>query len=353
MKLAFRDIEPFVKKPNPKVLAVLIYGPDEGLVRERMDILTRHIVSDPNDPFNVMDIEGGHLSDDPARLLDEAKSISMLGGRRVIRLRSAGDSAAKACESLLKDLNEGDNMVLVEAGELGPRSNLRLLFERMDNAVALPCYADDARNIGQIIASQLREAGYSIDPEALQILGASVLGDRGVARREVEKLITYLGDESVGRTISVDEVIACSGDASILSFDDLTKNTASGQFVEANRILEQMLSEGMPPVTLLRALQNYFTRLHITRARMEQGEGQEKALAQLKPPLFFKVKNVFIQQLNIWGAPDLDRALSILRQAELQCKQSGMPAETICSQTVFTLSMAAQKLARKGQRAYR
>jgi len=94
MKLAFRNIEGFVQKPTPDVAAVLLYGPDEGLIRERMKILSKSVVEDVNDPFNVVEFSAGQLLENPSRLLDEAQSISMLGGRRVVRLREASDKIA-------------------------------------------------------------------------------------------------------------------------------------------------------------------------------------------------------------------------------------------------------------------
>lgn len=352
MKLAFREIESFVKKPTPQAQAVLIYGPDEGLVRERLALLTRTVVEDLNDAFNITDLSAAALADDPAKLIDEAKSISMLGGRRVVRVRDASDSLQKPMETLLAELAAGDNLVLVEAGELGPRSSLRLLFERAENAVALPCYVDDARNISQVMATQLREAGYGIDPAALQIMAANVQGDRGVARSEVEKLITYLGDGAKERRITVEDVMACSGDGGLLSFDDLARAVAGGLFVEADRVLNQLLSEGVLPVTILRVLQNHFTRLHLVKSRLARGDGLEPVLNSLKPPLFFKVKDAFVHQVKTWEAVNLERALAILRQAEAECKRTGLPADTVCARCVFTLSMAAQRLARSNSRRY-
>ena len=225
------------------------------------------------------------------------------------------------------------------------------MFEQAPNAAALPCYVDDERNISQVITTQLREAGYIIDGDALHLLSAQVLGDRAVARSEAQKLITYMGGPQEPDTpraqqtrISFEDVSACCGDGAILSFDDLTRATAGGFYTEADRVLTQLLSEGLPPVTLLRTLQNHFTRLHLTQSRIASGLRMEQALAQLRPPLFFKVKNAFIAQLRIWRLADLDRALEILREAEMACKSTGLPAETICARAVFTLAMAARRL---------
>ncbi|MDF3023538.1 MAG: putative polymerase subunit delta, partial [Alphaproteobacteria bacterium] len=87
MKLQFRDIEPFVNNPPDKIRAILVYGPDEGRVRERASLLIKNAGVDEKDPFALVDLTPSQLSDNPAVLLDEAKSISMLGGARAVRLR--------------------------------------------------------------------------------------------------------------------------------------------------------------------------------------------------------------------------------------------------------------------------
>ena len=73
----------------------MLYGPDEGLVRERADTVARSVCPDLNDPFRVADLTAAVLAADPARLADEAAQLSLIGGRRVVRVRGAGDALAK------------------------------------------------------------------------------------------------------------------------------------------------------------------------------------------------------------------------------------------------------------------
>lgn len=341
MKLTFKNIEGFVKKPDPTALAILIYGPDEGLVRERLDILTKNVVTDIHDPFNVVEFSAEALTENPARLMDEAQSISMLGGRRVVRLREAADKVSAIVKDVLARLRAGDNLVLVEAGELNPRSSLRLLFEQADNAAALPCYVEDERDIGRVIGDALRAAGYNFSSDAVSHMAANVTGDRAVARSEVEKLVTYMGPEK--KNIALDDVIACVGNSAALSLDDLAKHVASGQFAAADRILDFVLSEGLPAVTVLRNLQNHFSRLHITKARVQKGEDTELAMKKLKPEVFWKVKDSFKMQLNGWSMGQMEQALALLASVEAKCKQTANDPHTLCSRAILSLSQIGAK----------
>lgn len=335
MKLQFRDVEPFVKKPNPKAVVILVYGPDEGLIRERITLLTKTVVADTSDPFNVAEFSASVLDENPARLMDEAQSISMLGGRRVVCVRNAGDSISKLVESLLSVLTPEGNLVLIEAGNLPPRSSLRSLCETAPNAAAVPCYVDDERDLSKVIAEGLRSAGYTISSEALTFMAANIVGDRGITRSEIDKLITYMGP--TGKNISLEDVVACVGHSAALPIDDLIRHIGTGQFADADRTLQNLINEDVQPVTIARALQNHFWKVHITRARVDGGSNTESALAKLKPPLFFKQKPAFQAQVASLNQAQIEQALNIVISAEARCKQTGAEPKLILSRTVLAL----------------
>src|SRR5690606_918412 len=124
MKASARDIGDALSALDRRFHEVLIYGPNEGLVRERADILARQVVADLKDPFNVAILTAAEVAADPARLVDEAAAMSLMGGRRVVRLDGANDAVAAPLQMLLEDIR-GDSLVVLAAGDLPPRSALR------------------------------------------------------------------------------------------------------------------------------------------------------------------------------------------------------------------------------------
>ena len=96
------------------------------------------MVPDRNDPFRIAELTPARLKEDPARLADEAAAIALTGGRRAVVVRDASDGVTGAVSGFLAD-PKGDALVVLEGGELGPRSSLRKLFEGADNAAALVC----------------------------------------------------------------------------------------------------------------------------------------------------------------------------------------------------------------------
>ena len=154
MKLATTRIAAFLQRPDRETRAVLFYGPDEGLVRERSGTLARTVCPDLKDPFRVADMSAATIAADPARLADEAAQLSLTGGRRVVRVRGAGDGLAKLFGEFLKTA-PGDALVVVEAGDLPSRSALRRAFEDERLAAAIGCYPDTPRDLAAVIRETL------------------------------------------------------------------------------------------------------------------------------------------------------------------------------------------------------
>ena len=93
-----KEIDAFLARPDPGRPIILLYGPDSGLVRERAEALLASAVDDPNDPFSLVRLDGDELSADPSRLVDEAMTVPLFGGRRAIRVRAGSRSFASGVD---------------------------------------------------------------------------------------------------------------------------------------------------------------------------------------------------------------------------------------------------------------
>lgn len=343
MNIAGARIEKFLAKPDPAIACVLVYGPDQGLVRERADTLGRTAVADLADPFRVVDLTGAQLRADPARLADEAAALSFTGGRRLVRVREASDALAGMFESFL-DSGRGGALVVVEAGELPKRSSLRRVFEEADNAAAIACYPDDERALRAVIAETLKAAGLAMAPDAAAVLLERLGGDRAQTRRELEKLVLY----AQGRdTVSVDDVLAAVGDSVAASLEAVVFAAADGDTIALDRALARAYPEGVSPVAVLRAMARHLERLHLAQAFAAGGATADQAMAKLRPPVIFKLADRFRRQMAAWPTERLATALDLVIAAEIECKTTGLPAEAIAARALMRIAHAAGPGARR------
>jgi DNA polymerase-3 subunit delta len=336
LKIAGQSVERFLDSPDPKIAAVLIYGPDAGLVRERADRLIRAVAGSADDPFRVARLSPTSLRDDPARLGDEMSALSMTGGRRVVHLADGADGLARLFEDLLED-SPGPSLLVVEAGDLPAKSALRKIFEASAGAAALACYLEDRVQLRGFITAELRRHRLIIAPEALDFLSEILGSDRAITRSEIEKLALYMGAGEAGR-VELDDVLACAGDNAALALDDIAFAVAGGDLASLDRGLDRNLAGGAQPVSVLRATARHLMRLHQVRYLMEAGADRDAATATLRPVVFWKRRDQFRRQLIRWPTPALATALERLLDAEDACKMTGSPDEAICRQALLDIA---------------
>lgn len=339
MKIANNRVDGFLRSPDPAVRAVLLYGPDSGLVRERGDSLARSIVADLSDPFRVTELTPTHLREDPARLADEAAALSLTGGARVVRLRDGADTITAVVKSFLGHGTNG-TLVIIEAGDLPTRSSLRKLFESEANAAALPCYGDEGQNLESVIRDSLRQYGQEADRDAMAYLLGHLGADRRLTRTELAKLALYRG--APGR-ITLEDAVDCIGDGAAMDQDDLALAVADGDQSSVQRLLDRLWREGVSPISVIRTLTRHFLRLHLAAGWMVQGRSVDQAVAALKPPPIFRVTPRLKSQAQRWSVDRLGTALDLLLNAEMDCKTTGLPAEAICGRCLTQLTAAARK----------
>jgi DNA polymerase-3 subunit delta len=335
VKLAGSRVAGFLRRPDPEVRAVLLYGPDAGLVRERAAALARTVCPDLQDPFRVADLTGAALAADPARLGDETAQISLMGGRRVVRVREAGDAQATLFGRFLAD-SPGDALVVVEAGDLPGRSSLRRVFDDAPAAAAIGCYPDSARDLADLVRETCAAQRIAISRDAVDFLVAHLGGDRLLTRAELEKLMLYAGE---GGRIGLDDARAVIADSAALSLDDAVLAAAEGDAAALDRALARVFQEGESPVTVIRAMLRHLQRLHLLALRVAGGDSIDAAIRGARPPIFFKEQDSWRRQLQRWSEKRLRAALDRIAAAEFRMKLTGLPAETICREALFALAL--------------
>lgn len=341
MKLADKAVERFLARPDPAVRAVLVYGPDSGLVTERCRALVTSVAGDATDPFRVTELDAAAFVADPARLADEAAAISMTGGRRAVWLRRADGHATELLADFLDD-PPGDALVVVEAGELSSSAALRRLFESSKVGAALPCYRDNDQNLPGLIRATLRQAGLEVAPDALAFLLRNLGGDRAETRQALEKLALYKG---AGR-IELEDAEAVVGDQSELALEALAFAVGAGRLGEVERLTGRCLAAGDSPVAILRAVSRHILRLHLVAGALAGGEPYDSAVRRLRPGPFWKVAGDFREQAGAWTPAALAGASETLMDAEARCKESGAPAELIAARALLEVAARAASRAR-------
>jgi DNA polymerase-3 subunit delta len=341
------DIERFLTRPDGNVRAALIYGRDLGVVRERGQQLARAIAKDPNDPFDVAQLTDGDLDGDSGRLEGELAAQSLMGGRRLVRLRFGTEKASLdklAAEGLTRhaagELNP-DAFLLIEAGALGRDSALRKAAEKAAGAAAIPCYEDEPGDVARQVRESLARDNLSLNADALAIFVARMPKERGVARQEMERLALYLGPGSgaVATPADLEPFLGVEPEASL---SDAAVDAFGGRLGEAQSGLRRAAQEGEAGPAAVRAMGMHLGRLRRALTLAKNGANiQEAAKAA---GVFWKQEREFLRQARSWTLDELDRIQPEILNADRLCKTAGSPDQQIAERLALAVAGRARRL---------
>ncbi|HEX4260076.1 MAG TPA: DNA polymerase III subunit delta [Acetobacteraceae bacterium] len=334
MKLEARRVPGFLAAPPATCRVILLHGSDDGLIRLRAEAVTRAVIGAADDPFRVAWLG----RDEAGRIPEEVAAQSMIGGRRVVRLRDAGDAASGPLERALAA--GGEALVVLEGGELPARSKLRALVERREDAASIGCYPLEGRAARAWMAEMLRGRGVVASEDALAWLGMQLGADHAVAVAELDKAALYAGADGRLDLAAARESV---GDVAEASLEDALFAATEGDAAGADRALSLALAQGTTPIGVLRAALLHLQRLHRAELEVSAGGDIESAARQARPPVFFRRAPAFRRALGLWPGAALLPVMQHLLDAELACKRTGAPDALICRNAVFALARLAAR----------
>lgn len=333
------EVDAVLSRIDPLRPIIMLFGPDSGLVRERARAYLARATAGSDDPFGLIRLDGDELAGNPFRLVEEASTIALFGGRRVISLRTGSKNIVPALEPVLADPPAG-TIIVVEAGDLKKGAPLRALGESSPRVAAIACYADTDRDIARLIDTMVTEAGLSIERDARADLMTLLGGDRLASRGEIAKLILYATGET---RITGAHVRAIVGDASNLALDDISDAALAGSGRDAAAAFAKAIGEGLRPDAVLGAASRSAQALHLLRVNVEAGAGIERAIEGARPAIHFRRKPLVETALRSWTAARLSAAFVTLDDALLAARRNAVLAPAIAERALLNLAQAARR----------
>lgn len=338
MKVKDAQIARALDAPDGAVRLYLLYGPDEAGSRALAARLDRAMGAEAE----RIDLDGAILKDDPARLSDEAASISMFGDKRHIRI-TGGDDCTPAVAALLEHESPGNPAVMI-AGALKPSSPLLKLA--LDHPAVLACisYKPEGAGAETLAVAIGRSVGLRLQPQAARRLAANCLGDRGILEREIEKIALYL-DAAPDRPREATE------DA----FDAVGAGLAEG---DASRLVGAILRGDLDATTFelieiegqndwipaIRALQRRLLLLARLRSEVESGRSVSAVMASSGKAVFWKDKDAVVQELGRWTAEKLATASARLFAIEGAMVARLSPGHVLAAHELIAIARVAERL---------
>lgn len=315
---------------------VLSYGADAGLAHERARLIVAASVDDPADPFQAVRMDGDAIADDPGRLVDEATTVPLFGGRRALWVRAGARLPLASVEAVLS-APLAECRIVIEGGDWKKGNPLVSLLDRARNAAVLASYADDGRSLAVLVRDEVAGAGLTIDKEAGERLAALLGADRLASRAEVAKLCLYAHGQ--GR-ITLDDVEAVVGDAAGLATDAIVDAAFSGRPRDLDTLLARAGAEALDASVLAGAALRHALLLHALRPAVERGRSAASVVEGARG-IFFKRRDAIAAQLAGLSSERLDRIVADLQDTILETRRKPSLDDAILGRALMRIALAA------------
>ena len=341
------EVDRFLKSPDPAVRAAVIHGKDRSGVSERATQLSKAITPDLNDPFNVTFLTEVDIDSDGIKLEEALTALSMIGGRRLVRVRLSDGKAAvdKALAAALTIHAEGgynpDAMLVIEAGALGRESALRKAAEKASGAVGIACYEDEVGDVARMTREALAADKVGLTGDALDRFVARLPRERGLMRQEIERLALYIGPGS-GRTIDIAELDEHLGVEPDASLSDAALQAFGGRAAPAQSGLRRALAEGESAVMAVRMASIHLGKLRRINILQQNGAGAKEAAKAAG--VFWKQEAEMLRQARSWRLEALDEVQDSVNTADVATKTTGMPEQLIAERLLLEISARARRM---------
>jgi len=341
------DVDRFLARPDPAIRAVLIHGKDRSGVGERALTLCKTVTPDLNDPFNVTSLTDADVDGDEARVEEALTALSMIGGRRLVRIRLGSEKAAtdKMLAGLVKTHAAGgfnpDAMLVIEAGALGRESALRKAAEAAPGAAAIVVYEDETGDVSRMVREALAADRVGLTSDALERFVARLPRERGLMRQEIERLALFIGP-GTNRTLEADALEAFLGVEPDASLQDAALQAFGARAGPAQAGLRRAMAEGESSVMAVRQASIHLGKLRRINVLTANGAGAKEAAKSAG--VFWKQEAEMLRQARAWGPEALDTVLESINTADVATKTTGMPDQLIAERLLLEIAARARRL---------
>ncbi len=319
-----------------KYKPILLYGSNEGLIRDNL-LKVREIFKKEN--AEEIFFTGKNLSDQSNLFIDEIETVSMFNDKKIIFIEHPIDKNVELFQECFTKLPD-KILIIVIANILNKSSKIRKFFEESNDYLCCANYDDDFKTNSKQIHELEKVINKVFDKDIKNYLNQNLSTDRMISKNEVDKLILlYSGNE---KKPELEDIQAIFNDNSQLELNKIPQVVFSGNPKKVSIFLKKLFDQGVNPVTILRTMLNYVQRIEVTQIALKKTSSFDDAIKLLKPPVFWKDKDIFQLHCKKWPIKETSNNFNILINAELRCKSEYDLTNILCERTLL-------KIANKGK----
>ena len=312
---------------------LLIYGPNEGLIRD--DVLKIAEAFKQKKETDEITINGKAVDENQSIIDEEIRSFSLFSEQKIIHLENIKDKHLQFFENI--DFKSIKTLVIIKSENLNKNSKIRSFFEKHKKYAAIPCYEDDVRSTMNLVSQFQSDHKIKFNSDIKNYLIHNLSTDRLISKNELEKILLLM-DHQKDQQIKLEDIQVILNDSSSNSLNNINEHVMYGKVNQVSKDLYKIFDEGTNAVAIIRSLLNYLVRVHKTQIEIKKVGNFDAAIRQLKPPVFWKDKDNFRNHCSMWQTKDILNYIEKLLEAEFMCKTQSSLNNEICEKYVLSVA---------------
>ena len=288
----------------------LFYGENIGLKKELKSKIKNKFKN-----AEIISYDQSEILQNNQVLFRELGNLSLFEKEKIFFIENTNDKIL----SLIRDIVDKFNStrVILFADVLEKKSKLRIFFEKGNSCGIAACYPDNEITIKRIIQERL--AGLSgLNTSIINLIADKCNLDRAKVQNEITKIDTFFQNKK----IDIDKLENLLDLKTNENFDLLKNEAFKGEKAKTNKLLSETIFEDEKNVLYLNLLNQ---RLHkLCEVKQDKNKNLEIAINNLKPPIFWKEKDAFIQQAKKWDIIKLRKVLEKTYSVEKEIKSNSI-----------------------------
>ena len=288
--------------------SILFFGINEGLKK-----FFKKKIKDFNKNKMIIDYHQDELISKNSLLINEINNKSLFEEEKIIIIENGSDKIFSILELVLKRL-EGDK-IYIFSEPLDKKSKLRNFFEKSKNYLAIACYEDSQIGLRNIITKELKNF-QNLTQQNINLILDSCGTDRIKLYNELNKIIIYFANKKIVE----DKLEELLNNRVNEEFNTLKDAAINGNKNMTNKLLCNTIIESEKNIFYLASINQRLNKLNELLENFKKDQNLEVALNKLKPPIFWKDKDLFLAQRKNWNKKKLITALKKTYEVELTFK---------------------------------
>ncbi len=285
----------------------LFYGENLGLINDFKELIRRY-----NSNSSVIRLNEEEILKKNIIFFREINNGSLFDEKKIIFVDQVSDKILNLIQEAEKI--ETEKSIYLFTGMLEKKSKLRVFFEKSDKCNIVPCYEDNEATLKKIILENLKDFK-GITTENVNLIIENCSLNRTKLKNELDKIKSFF----LNKVLDTENLHKLLNIKINDNFDKLKDAAFLGRKSDTNKLLSDTILENEKNILYINSINQRLRKL----MEINNNSGNiEKAVSNLKPPVFWKDKPNLISQAKVWDKEKIKKMMKDTYNLEIKIKSN-------------------------------